>query len=626
MPKESVKDLDFSKDKLAGETLEERIVGWVYSLRNASLKSEVGGEARGEGTFKRMDKNLDFYNMKHYEKRKPRHRAMIVDNRCFANVETALPIITDNKPKAEIIANHPADAEKIQPLIDVYDAKWEDLDLQMKMEQATKDALVLSEGYWKIHWNPRAQNGDGDLAVDVVSPKNIFFDPNSKDYLLKDAYYVGYHANVRLNGLKARYPDKAKRLEAKWIIDNLPPEVRSTLYDESLGGVGVSDDASGAGTRWVEAKHGLLDGSEKLPLTEIWIDDLTLTEDAPEYIVTFDDQPPQVHSPELEQQMIQAGSEYKIVGSKDLPKLGYEDGTRYRRKYPNGRIITIAGGILVRDKPWPYSHGRCPYVRFFRYPVPNSNYFYSEIDQIIPLQMELNARKSQIVDIMSITANPPMLVNAASGIKPEKMTNEPGLIIPTNMRVDEAAKWLQVPNIPSALFAQIEQISQDIDTVSGIHDITQGRRPTGITAGVAIETLQEAAQTRLRLAARYLEYSLGHAAELMLSIIWEYYRTPRTVRKKTVDGYVYKEVNFANAELAGGIPDVRIRSGSTMPISESVRRQDSKELKALGVLDTQAVLDAYNWPEKDEVLARVEQAEQAQAEAMAAQEQAQAQQ
>ena len=615
--REAVKDLDFSAEKLAGDTQEQRIVNWIYSLRDRSLKSTASGECRSD-TFKRMDENLRFYNGDQWDRRMPSHRAQIVDNRCFANVETALPIITDNRPKAEIVPNSPDDEELVKRLAEVYDAKWDDLDLPMKMEQACKDALVLSEGYWKIYWDPRAQNGEGDVRVEVVSPKNIFFDPNSRDPLLKDAYYVGYHANVPLSGLKARYPKKAKKLEARWMVNNLPPEAQPDAMSESLGGEGVSDDGDGAGTRWVEAKNGLLDGGEKMPLTEVWVDDKTMLEETPDYIVLFDDSLPQRHSRELEDSLLSQGIQYEIVGAKDLPQLGFEDGTIYRPKYPNGRIITVAGDVLLCDKPSPYKHGRCPYVRFFRYPVPDSGYFYGEIDQMKGLQKRLNKLESQITDILSITSNPPMLVNIASGIKPEKMTNEPGLIIPTNMDVDRAAKWLQTPNIPSALFMQVEQISQDIDTVSGIHDITQGRRPTGITAGVAIETLQEAAQTRLRLAARYLEYSLRCAAELMLSIIWEYYRNPRTIRKKTIGGYQFVEANFAHEELAGGIPDVKIRAGSTMPISESVRRQDSKELRALDVIDDEAVLDAYNWPDKDEVLARVEQKRAEEAQQMAA--------
>ena len=608
----NVKDLDLKSDKLAGDTTEEKIVHWVDNLRNDALKSTSGGEARTD-TFERMDRNLRFYNGNQWERAMPEHRAMIVDNRCFANVESVLPIITDNRPRAEIVAKESADTELVEMLAEAYYAKWDDLDLQMKGEQSVKDALTLCEGWWKVYWDPIAANGYGDLRVDVVSPKNMFFDPNARDYLLKDAYYVGYCANVRLSGLRARYPDRAKQLEARWMIDNLPSEVRDTFMSESLAGETVTDDGDGEGTRWINAKGGYLDGSEKMKLTEVWIDDMTIEELTPDYIVTLDGEgKPQEYNESIATQMLEQGIEFEIVAAKDLPKTGYEDGTRHRRKYPNGRIITIAGKILLRDKPSPYKHGRSPYVRFFRYPVPDRGYFFSEIDQIIPLQMELNKRKSQIVDLLNITANPPMLVNLASGIKPNKMTNEPGLIIPVNMDVDRAAKWLQAPNVPSAAFAQVETISQDIDTVSGVHDITQGRRPTGITAAAAIETLQEAAQTRPRLGARYYEYSLKHASELMLSIIWDYYRNNRTIRKRTVDGYEYKVVNFANAELAGGMPDVIIKSGSTMPVSAAVKRQTSMELKQMGVLDQKAVLDEFDWDDKEAIIARMEKAAQEQ--------------
>jgi hypothetical protein len=369
-------------------------------------------------------------------------------------------------------------------------------------------------------------------------------------------------------------------------------------------------DTGVAMTTW-NTSH-VLGNTEKLLFHESWIDDQTAEAYEPDYIVYLDAQTGEYSAVEKTdaeiQKAIETGKDYDVFAAKDLTKIGLEDGTQWQRKYPHGRIISWVGNTLLRDTPSDYQHNRCPYVRFFRYTVPDKSYFFGEIDQIIPLQEELNKRKSQAVDLLNLTVNPPMLVFQGSGIDISKVTNRPGLIIPTNVPVDQAAKWLQMPNIPSAMFVQMATINQDIDTVSGIHDVTQGRKPTGVTAGVAIESLQEAAQTRLRLAAKFVEFSHKLAAELMISIIYQYYTEPRTIRKKSANGWTYKEVNFASPEkkLQGGMPLVKIQPGSTMPVNKSVQKQQAIQLFQIQGIDQRALLEMFDWPDIEGILSRMQ--------------------
>jgi len=582
-----------------GDSPDEKTLIWVRDLR------EKAKNARQE-VFDRMDKNCDFYEAQGKQwgnKPYPTYRAKIEDNRCFSNVESALPIITDNRPKAELVPSHPDDIVIVKHLADVFDAKWEDLDLDLLVTLSEKDALVMSEGYWKVWFDPSLLGGVGDLNVSQVSPRNIYPDPYSKHPLLKDAYYIVYSAPVSMSKLLLQYPHKADAIKKEFAGKS--PDATSndnrgqSNYAETAHDVGDTPST----TRWNTTKA--LGQDAKLTFNELWVDDQTAEEHAPDYIVYLDDKSAVERTDEAWQEAIQSGREYDIFAAKKLPDIGLEDGTKYYRKYPNGRIIAWIGNTLLRDDPSDYEHGRSPYVRFFRYTVPDKNYFFGEIDQIIPLQEELNKRKSQAIDLLNLVVNPPMLVYQGSGIDINKVTNRPGLILPTNVPVDQAAKWLQMPNIPSAMFVQMSTINQDIDTVSGIHDITQGRNPSGITAGIAIETLQEAAQTRLRLASRFLEYSIKHAAELMVSIIWQYYNEPRTIRKKGADGWTYKTVNFANAELQGDMPAVKIQAGSTMQTNKAVLRQQGISLFQISAIDRRALLELFDFPNIEGIISRM---------------------
>jgi len=626
MPGEKIlKDVDLKEKGQSADDHARVMCRFVDHLHDVSLNNDGGGESRVD-TFKRMDICQKMYDGKHYEVaggKTPSHRAKSVTNHCFAVVEGAVPIICDNRPKAEIIPGAEADIPVVGQLKKVYDSKYEDLMLQLKTEVATKGQLIRGEWYWKIFWNPLHMGGLGDVDVQLISPRRLSFIGGS-DPLMTDCYAVIYAGPHSLGELQAWYPKMAERLRKEWAMTNGDDlEADAGPGDDAGIHRSVSDDGDGSLSTYNTFGGAGSDGLETMTYKEVWLDDKTLVEVVDDWIVGSNAEGYFVYgkaTQENQEQALQEGLiNFEIINGRNLTAIGLPARVNMLRKYPFGRIIAKVGNVLLCDKPSPYTHGRSPYVRFFGCPVPGKNYFYGEIDQIISLQLELNKRKSQIIDIMNLTSNPPMLVNIMAGIKPNKMTNAPGLIIPVSMDVDRAAKWLQVPNIPSHLFVSISETQSDISTVTGYHDITQGRKPTGITAGVAIESLQEAAQTRYRQKARYLEYSLKLAAELILSVIWQFYREPRVIRTKSKDkpgGYEFDTVNFAEASLAGGLPDVRIESGSTMPVNEAVRRQQTMELFQIisgiapqaGLAFLPVLLEKWNYPDADGIMKKLNEA------------------
>jgi hypothetical protein len=144
---------------------------------------------------------------------------------------------------------------------------------------------------------------------------------------------------------------------------------------------------------------------------------------------------------------------------------------------------------------------------------------------------------------------------------------------------------------------------KDFDAISGIFDVTQGRRPVGIEAASAITELQEAAQTRLRLKVRNMEVALERMGELIVGLVQEFYTEERTIRlvgtnlakpqfvtiNQNVlgdDGSV-KRIN----DVSVGKYDVEIGVGSTMPINKTRRYAEMMEMYKNGIVDGQAVLE-----------------------------------
>ena len=89
---------------------------------------------------------------------------------------------------------------------------------------------------------------------------------------------------------------------------------------------------------------------------------------------------------------------------------------------------------------------------------------------------------------------------------------------------------LAPPQMPQYVHETIQVLKNDVEIVSGVHDITQGRKPGSVSAGVAIMALQEAAQARIRLKVWLMEMALNEIGATWYSRLQQYWVTSRWVR------------------------------------------------------------------------------------------------
>jgi hypothetical protein len=205
------------------------------------------------------------------------------------------------------------------------------------------------------------------------------------------------------------------------------------------------------------------------------------------------------------------------------------------------------------------------------------------------------------------------------------------------------------PSLPPQIFELYHTLMSLADQQSGVHEVTQGRKPSGITAAQAIETLQEAAQTRIRLKERNLLVSLIRLGRLVMSRMLQYYTEPRVIQitgrddavgrwpeyvkffvEQVPDGedtlyqpmtqkIVYDEENkkYIEGDVELGTPSVgdfelEVTTGSSMPYLKEQRGTQAQRLWETKAIDQKALLDVLEFPEKDQILQRMQQsAEQA---------------
>lgn len=226
------------------------------------------------------------------------------------------------------------------------------------------------------------------------------------------------------------------------------------------------------------------------------------------------------------------------------------------KKYPNGRVTVWVGNKKLHDGP---IKERMPYFMIPNYKTAHSIFGMGETELVKTQVKCLNQVMSAIADSINKTGNPIRKVvktwwsnkfNAIAGIAGEEVV--------VNKQSD--VQWENPPNVPKYIFEFINLLMKLVDVVTGIHDVTEGRKPAGIESGRAILALQEAAQARIRyqIAKTYAKI-MKDMGRYAIDVLQEYDKDAKSIRKMADDGgytYVdYDPVGLYKIQDGKGVED-----------------------------------------------------------------------
>jgi len=286
------------------------------------------------------------------------------------------------------------------------------------------------------------------------------------------------------------------------------------------------------------------------------------------------------------------------------------------------RLVTIAGDTLLRDEKEFYKHGRYPFVAIPAFPVEKKFWAMGVLAQIISPQMIVNLLDQQIIDNARLGGNGTIFYEPSAGINTKQFTNMPMKMVP--VQSVQGVKQESGLSIPNFILNHLTTKKRDAESVSGIHDVTQGKAPSGVTAASAILALQESANQRVRLLGRTLEAGLKEIGELTIEYVREYYTEERFIRilgdnyktqfikfkadqLKTIREYdVFNEEGTPEKQVIEIDPDfdIRVEVGSSMQYSKAFLYEQAKELFGMKIIDEQALLEVVKFPKAEEVLKR----------------------
>lgn len=257
---------------------------------------------------------------------------------------------------------------------------------------------------------------------------------------------------------------------------------------------------------------------------------------------------------------------------------------RPSKKYPLGRHAIAAGSenwVVIEDK-LPYDHLEIPLVKFDFISIPGRFWGMSLIEQLIPIQKNLNLSKSMLIENKIALTRPKVLIPTTAEVSPDAFTTEAGEKVWYNPLGGKPEPWVPPP-IPGYVLSELQMIEQDFMEVSSLHWVSRGMNPPGVRTAAGIAILQEADETPLGPVLTWNEQSWERAAEQVIELGRQFYTEPRLVYARLGDKV--EALEFSREKLEGRYRII-LDIGSSIPLSKAARIQFAFELLDRGAFRT----------------------------------------
>lgn len=453
------------------------------------------------------------------------------------------------------------------------------------------DASMYGAGFLKVGWDQGKTAGKGDITCEHVSPWCIYPDPVATN--MDDAEFIIEVHTMTPAEIERRYPSVSKSLieeatkAATVTRDHLGPRQTEQQKGSRLQLIPIN--AGQGPTTWGPPGGASSTPGRNAPYRAVNVYECWIKENYLETVTPADPTKP---------------TETTVVAE--------------------WRVIVHSGGRVLLDELASnlYATNRHPYVRYVD--VETGTFWSSAVVRDIgPCQIALNRLVALVQNNIEYTGNPIFIGVKGSGMDRSTFVNRPGRIYDVDGGPGAKTKspqWLNPPSLPSILMQFIQFWRDEIERIAGIQGTQRGEVPSGRATDKQVSATQEAGFIRIRSAQRNLELTLRKAFELACNLVVLNYDAPRTVAIVGPEGALTSirlAANHFYCPSGPGAPEplrfsLQVHAGSVKPTSRAARIQEAVQLKGMGAVDNEYVLQAFQVAHAQAILQRMAQAQQQQ--------------
>jgi hypothetical protein len=291
--------------------------------------------------------------------------------------------------------------------------------------------------------------------------------------------------------------------------------------------------------------------------------------------------------------------------------------------YPKGRCIVVCEGVVLEDMPNRLPHGRCPFIPVKQ--APSKTLFIpGDATRIVDLAIKMNDILSRLHCYMQSEIERPM--HASMGVFPnaqyyKKVPNKSDRIIFINPQ----GVFMRPPAVepPAATFTLLQEYQQYLDLISGSSAVMRGQIPQGAQMSAdSISSMQQFASSRLQLKAKSLASAVK---ELTFQVMWllRYVMDENVQVQVTMPDGSSQTINWESDKAIFETGDeeqiadlisresyvVDIKAGTGTPNAQAAQQNVADKLYDMKALTREALLDAYQYPNRQVINKQLDEKE-----------------
>lgn len=256
-------------------------------------------------------------------------------------------------------------------------------------------------------------------------------------------------------------------------------------------------------------------------------------------------------------------------------------------KYPNGRMLTVAGGKLLYAGDLPYKNGESgardfPFVKQDSLTAPGNFFGTSVIERLIPIQRAYNAVKNRKHEFLNRLSMGVMTVEDGS-VDVDDLAEEglsPGKVLVYRQGA-KAPEMMSDITMPSDFSQEEEKLLNEFVVVSGVSNVTSSSSNASLSSGTALEILVEQDNARLIITADRIRQSYLDIAKQIIRLYSQFLSGIRAI--KVQDEFNKTKILYADKRAADS-DDVYLVNENELLYTARQKKQLVFQLYESGIL------------------------------------------
>jgi hypothetical protein len=266
---------------------------------------------------------------------------------------------------------------------------------------------------------------------------------------------------------------------------------------------------------------------------------------------------------------------------------------RPTQKHPMGREVHVVNRQVYDERPLPKGEIRIVHLRDI--PLVGEFWPTSMCSQVVPLQMETNRGRSQLIENRNLSSRPQWI--APEGAFERGATgNRPGKVVKWDHITASGIEphYVQPPQIPGWVMQILGLTNEDMMDLASRHEASQGIQTAAVTSGRQAAMYRSADDSRLAPSIREFESCLCEVGRHLLATCAENMKGEQTI--PIVGRGRFAEVAKFHASEISDKVNIRYEIGSQIPWAREAMRQHIMELNRLGKIDDDTMFKLLELP------------------------------